>query len=47
MVANWSVRNEEFTTSDRRLDTKDGLPKAISGELDDHPEDYCSLTYED
>ena len=46
MTANWSVRNKEFTTSDLQLAIKDGSPKTITDELDDHPEDYHSLTYE-
>ena len=46
MSANWSVCNEEFTTSDLQLAIKDGYPKTITDELDDHPEDYHSLTYE-
>ena len=47
MTANWSVRNEEFTTSDIRLAIKDGLQKSMRDELDDHTEDYRSLTYAD
>ena len=47
MEANWSVCNEEFNTSDLQLVIKDGLPKSIRDKLDDHPEYYCSLTYED
>ena len=47
MAYNRSVRNEEFTTSDLLLDIKDGLPKITRDELDDHPEEYRSLTYED
>ena len=46
MSANWSVRNEESTISDLRLAIKDRLPKSMRDELDDHPEDYLSLTYE-
>ena len=46
MAANWSVRNKEFTTSDLQLSIRDGLPKSMRDELDDHPEDYCYLTYE-
>ena len=30
-----------------RLSIRDGLPKSMRDELDDHPEDYRSLTYED
>ena len=33
--------------SDLQLVIKGGLPKSMRGELDDHPEDYRSLTYED
>ena len=46
MSANWSVCNEEFTTSYLQLAIRDGLPKVMRDELDDHPEEYCSLTYE-
>ena len=46
MADNWNVRNEEFTISDLQLAIKDGLPKSMRDELDDHPEDYRSLTYE-
>ena len=45
MAANWSARNEKFTTSDLQLAIKDVLPKSLKDELDDHPEDYRSLTY--
>ena len=37
MEANWNVRNEEFTISDIQLSIKDGLPKSMRDELDDHP----------
>ena len=47
MAANWSVSNEQFTTTDLRLAIKDGIPKTMRDELDDHPEDYRSLNYED
>ena len=47
MADNCSVRNREFTASDIRLAIKGGLPKTMRNELDDHPEDYRSLTYED
>ena len=47
MADNWSIRNEEFMTSDIQLAIKDGLPKPIRYELDDHPEEYRYLTYED
>ena len=46
MAVNWNVRNEEFTISDIRLSIKCGLPKSMRDELDDHPEEYRSLTYE-
>ena len=42
----WTVRNQEFTSSEVQLAIKDGLPKSMQNELDDHPEDYRSLTYE-
>ena len=47
MIDNWSVRNKEFTTSDLQLAIKDGPPKKMRYELDDHTEDYLSLNYED
>ena len=47
MSANWSARNEYFTITDLRLAIKGGLPKSMSDEWDDIPEDYRSLTYED
>ena len=47
MANSWALRNEEFTTGDIRLSIRDGLPKSMRDELDDHPEDYRSLTYED
>ena len=46
MAANWYVRNKEFTNSDIIFSIKDRIPKRIRDELDDHPEDYCSLAYE-
>ena len=46
MEANWSLCNKEFTTGDLRLDIRDGLSKSMRDELDDYPEDYRSLTYE-
>ena len=47
MTDNWSARNEEVTVSDLVLAIKDGLHKSMRDELDDNPEDYCSLAYED
>ena len=47
MAANWSVHNKEFTISDLQLAINDRLPKSMRDELDDHPEDYSYLTYED
>ena len=47
MSDSWALRNEEFTTGDIQLSIRDGLPKSMRDELDDHPEDYRSLTYED
>ena len=44
---NWTVHNQEFTASDIRLAVKDRLPSYMQDELEDHPEDYLSLTYED
>ena len=45
MSANWSVLNKEFTTCDLRFYIKDRLTKTMRDELDDHPEDYRSVTY--
>ena len=47
MADNWSICNEEFTTSDLQLAIKNRLPKSMRYELDDHPEYYRFLTYED
>ena len=47
MAANCSVCNKKFNSSDLWLSIKDVLPKQIRDELDDHPEDYRSLTYKD
>ena len=43
---NWTVRNHKFTASEVRIAIKDGLPSSMQDELEDHPEDYFSLTYE-
>ena len=45
-AANWTIRNQEFTASEVRLEIKDRLPKSMQDELDDNTEDYRSLTYE-
>ena len=47
MADNWNVRNEEFTISDIRIYIKERLPKYMEDELDDHPNNYRSLIYED
>ena len=47
MADNWSVHIKEFTVSDIRLDIKGGLTKFMGDKSDDHPEDYCFLTYKD
>ena len=47
MEANWIVRNKYFAISDIQLAIKDGFPKSMRFELEDHPEDHRSLTYED
>ena len=44
---NWTSRNQEFTADEVRLATKDGLLKYTQDELDEHPEDYHSLNFED
>ena len=46
-AANWTVRNQEFIAVEVRLAIKDGLPKSMQDELDDHIEYYRFLTYED
>ena len=45
MADNWSIRDKYFTTRDLRLYIKDRLTKSMMDELDDHTEDYSSLTY--
>ena len=47
MSDNWSIRKKDFIISDLQLSIKDRLTKFIRYEWDDHPEEYCSLTYED
>ena len=47
LAANWNVRDEEFTIIGIQLAIKDRLTKSMRDELDNHPEDYRSLTYED
>ena len=44
-AANWTVRNQEFTVSENRLVIKDGLPSSMQDDLEDHQEDYLSLTH--
>ena len=46
MAANWNVSNKEFTISDLQISIKYRPPKSMRDELDDHSEDYCSLSYE-
>ena len=45
-AANWNVRNQDFTSGEVQLAIKDGLPKSMQDELDNHPEDYRFYTYE-
>ena len=45
--ANCKVRNDDFTASDLRLAIKYRLPKSMRDELDDYPEAYRSLNYEE
>ena len=45
--ANWNFFNQELTASDIQLAIKNVLPKSMRYELDDHPEEYPSLNYED
>ena len=42
-AANWNVRNHEFTAGEIWLAIKDGLPKYMHNELNDHSEDYRFL----
>ena len=42
---NWTVCNQEFTDGEVWLEIKDGIPKSMQDELDDHPEDYWSFNY--
>ena len=44
---NWTVHNQEFTTGEVWLAIKDVLPKSMQDELNNHPEEYHFLTYED
>ena len=37
MADNWKVCNGDFTISDIQLAIKDGIPKFMRDELDDHP----------
>ena len=46
MEDNRNVRNQEFTEGEVQLAIKDGLPKYMQDEMDDHPEDYSYLTYQ-
>ena len=46
-AANWTVRNQEFMASEVWLEIKDWIPSSMKNELEDYPEDYLSLTYED
>ena len=43
---NWKVRDQEFTVSEIRVAIKDGLPTSMQDELDNHQDDYLSLTHE-
>ena len=45
-ASTWTACNQEFTVSEIRLVIKDGLPSSMRDELEDHQEDYSSLTYE-
>ena len=42
--ANWTIRNQEFKVSEISLVIKDRLPSSKQDELEDHQEEYCSLT---
>ena len=35
-IYNWTVRNQEFTSGEVRLSIKEGLPKSMPDELDEH-----------
>ena len=45
-AANWKFCNQAFTVSEIRVTIKDGLPSYMQDELDDHQEEYQSLTHE-
>ena len=44
--ANWKFLGQYFTVSEIRVATKQRLPSSIQDELDDHQEDYRSLSHE-
>ena len=44
--ANWIICNQKFTAGEVRLAIKDRFPSSMQDELEDHPEEYFSLTYE-
>ena len=46
-VDNWKVRDQELTASEIHVAIKDDLPTSMEDELDDHQEDYQSLTHEE
>ena len=41
---NWKFHDQEFTVSDIHVAIKDGLTSYMQDELEDHQEDYRSLT---
>ena len=43
---NCTFLNQEFMSSEVLLAIKDRLPLSMQGDLEDHPEKYCSFTYE-
>ena len=45
--ANRKVCDQEFTVSEIRVSTNDGILSSMQYELDDNQEDYLSLAHED
>ena len=45
-AANWKFRDQEFTVSEIRIAINDSIPTSSQDDLDDHQEEYRSLTHE-
>ena len=43
---NWKFHDQELMFSEIRVSIKDVLPSSMQDELDNHQEEYCSLTHE-